>query len=220
MDIPLEDIFEQYTQFRQAALWMNRHDKLDYSVPFSWDDPHTKIDDVFLYMHNKWHIHLLENVVQPAVEMFTSKVLEEMHLSCIRELLSTHTLLSEERCKPIESTCCFCNEEAMDTESVTFSPNPYLMWSNDTNCSQPYAVFLSKMRRNLPPKQTFAMHAGNASLLFAGWRLMHFDYFVDANLHSCQKDAGADLKRVLLASVESCIGIRPTCIQFRKTSCF
>jgi hypothetical protein len=218
MDIPLEDILDQYINFHLAATSIRVSDKLDYSFHFQWDDPQTKIDKVFLYMHNKWQVHLLQNVVQPAVEMFTSKVIETMHLSCIRELLLTHTLLSVDRYRQNESVCCFCNKEATNEECVTFLPNPYLMWENDTNCSQPYATFYSRMkfRSDFPPKQTFVMHKGNASLLFAGWRLMHFNYFVDANLHSNKE---ADLKRVLLASIESCIHDRPACIPLGKKSC-
>lgn len=218
MDIPLDDILDQYIRLRLAATSIRVSDKSDYSLPFPWDDPQTEIDKVFLYMHNKWRVHLLQNVIQPAVEMFTSKVMEDMHLLCIRELLFTHTLLSVERYNPKESVCCFCNREVANPEYVTFLPNPYLMWQNDTNCSQPYAIFFSRMKHkaDFPPKQTFVMHKGNASLLFAGWRLMHLDYFVDANLYSSRE---TDLKGVLLASIESCIRDKPACTPLEKTSC-
>ena len=216
MDIPLKDILEQYLYFRLAASLIKpceRSDLILSSSKFPWEDSATKIDDVFLYMHKKWHEHLANNIIEPAIEVFTSKVLEEMHLSCIRELLYTNTLLSVEGSRRDDPICCICGEEVSNPEYVAFLPNPYLMWKNNTNCSQPYATYFSNLKHKVdhPPRQTFAMHFGNASLLFAVWRLIHFDYFVDVNLHSTEGNSRKDLQKVLLASIESCIGQRPPC---------
>lgn len=179
--------------------------KLDLSLPFQWDSSSSKTEDAFLYMQKHTLKYLTENVIEPAMKRFTSNVLKRMHVPCISDSLYSTTLIMSKSNKDGEHTCCFCGQAVMNVEHVAFVPNPYLQWINDTNCCFPFSSYSSNWKGT---KQTFSMHCGNATLLFAAWRLIHFNYFIESNLLSSPVSVIND---AILSSIETCISGCPSC---------
>lgn len=186
---------------------------------FAWDDTQATMEQAFSHVHRRLGEHLLRCVVEPALDVASQKVLRDMHRPHVARLLRICTLMRRRNGQALPdgagpAACCFCGETVPQAEKVFFLPNPYLTWLDETECCEPFSNFLRRTRGNpsWATGQTFAMHPGKADLLFAVWRLLHLNYFIDGNLFLSVKNL-EKLSQALVASVETCLsdGISSKC---------
>ena len=168
-------------------------------------------------MHNVLFSHLLTNVIQPAITNVTQRVLDKMHVTCVKDMLYTHILvLCKDSNNGRETNCCFCGQYVSNPQYVKFVPNPYLMWTNETNCCQPYSLYCAQFQQKYGMEATgekFPMHRDSSTLLFSVWRVIHLNYFLNVNLTLSGPLQSKPFHQVLLSSLDDCISKWPPCMQ-------
>lgn len=215
-DIPVEKLVQLYVRTRVGvALKTAAGSESDRSgAEFAWDDARAATEQAFSHVHHRLGEHLLRCVVGPAVDVVFRKVLRDMHRPDIARLLRICTLMRRRNGQAFPvgagpSVCCFCGEMVPQPEKIFFLPNPYLTWLDETECCEPFSAFLRKTRANpsWATGQTLAMHPGKGDILFAVWRLLHLNYFVDGNLFLSVKNMD-QISQALVSSIETCLSDR------------
>ena len=217
----MEEVVRLYVQTRTSAISDPGVRSESGNDSFPWEDPSTRIQSAFSRLHHRLGVHLFCNVIEPAVETVTGAVFDKMHIPSLANLLYKATLIRKEIMGGGDVTCCFCGAGVVLPECVLLLPNPYLTWLEDTDCCQPFSTYHSRNRDNplWGTGESFAMHEGGASVLFAAWRLIHLNYFVDANLLLKRgPTTQEDLTRVLLSSIESCVSAKLPCTRKEQGS--
>ena len=193
----VEDILETYVQVSLPGSSTENFDFLEDENNFVWEDDRMRLDKVFKYMHNVLSTNLWTNVIQPAVTNVTARVLDKMHVTCIRDMLHTHTLvLCKDAGNTKERNCSFCGQYVSTPQYVKFVANPYLMWTYKTKADS----------------ETFSMHKNSAALLFSVWKIIHFDYFLNVNLALTGQMPVKPFVQEVLSALDDCISTWPSCM--------